>query len=151
MGGGLCRFTRLFLTLSTLGLAVCARWADAQVGKISDPHQVPRARSEVAIDGVIGDEEWREALTLELRYEISPGENTEPPVRTVVYIAYDERHVLVAFRAYDPDPSKIRARYRDRDSTMGDDNVALTLDTFNDERRAYEFWVNPLGAQLDAI
>ncbi len=134
-----------------IGLAVCVSLGEAQVGKTEDPYQILRASSEVTIDGVIGDEEWSGALTLELKYEISPGENTKPPVRTVVFLAFDESHVLVAFRAYDPDPSTIRARYRDRDTTMGDDNVAVTLDTFNDERRAYEFWVNPLGAQLDAI
>ncbi len=147
--GGLLR-PRLALVFA-IGLAVCLSLGEAQVGKAGDPYWVPRAPSEITVDGVIGDEEWSEALTLELRYEIFPGENTEPPVRTVVFLAYDEHHVLVAFRAYDPDPSTIRARYRDRDNIQGDDNVGVTLDTFNDERRAYEFWVSPLGAQLDAI
>ncbi|MDX2437812.1 MAG: DUF5916 domain-containing protein [Acidobacteriota bacterium] len=148
-GGGLLR-ARVALMFA-LGLAVYVHLGEAQTGKIGDPYQVPRATSEVMIDGVVEDEEWSEALRLELRYEVSPGENTEPPVRTVVFMTYDEHHVLVAFKAYDPDPSTIRARYRDRDTIMGDDNVGVTLDTFNDERRAYEFWVNPLGAQMDAI
>jgi hypothetical protein len=29
--------------------------------------------------------------------------------------------------------------------------VGITLDTFNDQRRAYEFMVNPLGVQTDGI
>ncbi len=59
--------------------------------------------------------------------------------------------MLIAFKAYDPEPSTIRARYRDRDRMFGDDFVGVTLDTFNDERRAYEFMVNPLGVQGDGI
>jgi hypothetical protein len=115
------------------------------------PHPVPKATSEVTIDGVIDEQVWRDALTLELNYEVRPGENTEPPVRTVVFITYDEGHVLVAFRAYDHEPEKIRARFRDRDQVRGDDWVGITFDTFNDERRAYEFWVNPLGVQTEGI
>ena len=115
------------------------------------PHTVPKATSEVTIDGVIDEQAWRDALTLELDYEVRPGENTEPPVRTVVFITYDEGHVLVAFRAYDHEPEKIRARFRDRDQVRGDDWVGITFDTFNDERRAYEFWVNPLGVQTEGI
>ena len=81
------------------------------------PHTVPRATSGVTIDGVIEEQAWQDALTLELKYEIRPGENAEPPVRTLVFITYDERYVLVAFRAFDHEPEKIRARYRDRDRT----------------------------------
>jgi hypothetical protein len=69
----------------------------------------------------------------------------------VVLITYDEGRVLVAFRAYDPEPDKIRARFRDHDQIRGDDWVGIMLDTFNDERRAYEFWVNPLGVQTEGI
>jgi hypothetical protein len=115
------------------------------------PHSVPRATSEVSIDGVIDEQAWQDALTLELNYEVQPGENTEPPVRTVVFITYDEDHLLVSFRAYDDEPEKIRARFRDRDHIQGDDWVGIVLDTFNDERRAYEFWVNPFGAQTEGI
>ena len=42
----------------------------------------------------------------------------------------------------------------DRDSIdtfVQDDHVVFLIDTFNDERRAYQFRVNPLGVQADAI
>jgi hypothetical protein len=115
------------------------------------PHHVPRATSEVTIDGVVDELTWQDALTLELNYEVRPGENTEPPVRTVVFITFDEGNVLVAFRAWDHEPEKIRARFRDRDHIRGDGWAGIIFDTFNDERRAYEFWVNPLGVQTEGI
>jgi hypothetical protein len=55
----------------------------------------------------------------------------------------------VAFDARDPDPSAIRAFLRDRDSAYNDDFVGVVIDSFNDERRAFEFFSNPLGAQMD--
>ena len=125
--------------------------AAAETGSRDNPHRVTRATSEIIIDGAIDEPAWDDALSLELEYEIRPGENVKPPVRTVVLITYDEHRVLVAFRAFDPEPERIRARYRDRDHIYQDDTVGIVLDTFNDERRAYEFHVNPLGVQLDAI
>ena len=42
----------------------------------------------------------------------------------------------------------------DRDDVgtlVQDDHVSVTIDTFNDQRRGYQFRVNPLGVQADAI
>ena len=47
--------------------------------------------------------------------------------------------------------SSIRAYLRDRDSAFNDDFVGVVLDTFNDQRRAFEFFVNPFGVQMDLI
>jgi hypothetical protein len=115
------------------------------------PFEVPRATSQVTVDGVLDEQAWQDALTLDLDYEVRPGENTRPPVRTIVYLTYDKEQLLVAFTAFDDEPATIRARFRDRDHIHGDDWVGIVIDTFNDERRAYEFWVNPLGIQTDGI
>lgn len=145
-----CAEARALLLAVVLGSTGGNAWAQTEIEE-KTPFIVPRATSEVTIDGVIEEQAWEDALTLELNYEVRPGENTEPPVRTVIFIAYDTGHVLVAFRSYDAEPRKIRARFRDRDAIGGDDRVGITLDTFNDQRRAYEFMVNPLGVQEDGI
>ena len=114
-------------------------------------YRVPAAASAVRVDGVLDEEAWQGALALELRYEVQPGENVPPPVRTEVLLAYDESHLYVAFRARDPNSPAIRARLRDRDSLSLDDWVGVVLDTFNDERRGYFFQANPLGVQQDRV
>jgi len=113
------------------------------------PHRVPKVNGRVHIDGVIDDEIWRQALILELTVEVDPGENIEAPVQTDVYLAYDDHNLYVAFDAHDPDPAAIRANLADRDRCHGDDMVGIILDTFNDQRRSYDFISNPLGVQLD--
>lgn len=113
------------------------------------PLQVQKAASKISVDGVLDEPAWKSAATMELKYETRPAENTPPPVKTEVFVTYDEGHFYMAFRAHDPNPSQIRAHLSDRDTAFSDDFVGVVLDTFNDERRAVELFVNPLGVQMD--
>jgi hypothetical protein len=115
------------------------------------PHRVPRINSEVKIDGYLDEEVWGEAAKIDANVEVSPGENIPAPVKTEVYIAYDNSNIYVAFKAFDPDPSQIRATFCDRDDIWDGDWVLILFDTFNDERRCYDFGCNPLGIQADII
>ncbi|MCP5105934.1 MAG: carbohydrate binding family 9 domain-containing protein [bacterium] len=115
------------------------------------PHRIPGAASKIKIDGTLDEDAWNKALVMKLNYEVRPGENIESPVKTDVLLIYGKDSLYVAFRAYDPNPSTIRARIRERDNIDGDDWVAIVLDTFNDERRTYNFYSNPFGVQADEI
>jgi len=117
----------------------------------ADMVEIPEKASEIRIDGRIRAEEWSGAARFKIAYEVSPGENIPAPVETEVWISSDQDALYAAFRCHDPEPEKIRARYRDRDDIWQDDSVNIVLDTFNDQRRAFEFAVNPLGVQMDAI
>lgn len=112
------------------------------------PLQVPKASSHIRIDAVLDEPAWEKALILELPYEVYPGENTPAPVKTECLLTYNESCLYAAFRAYDPEPSKIRAHIRDR-RCFDDDFVGIYVDTFNDQRRAFRFWVNPYGVQQE--
>ncbi|WP_404343859.1 DUF5916 domain-containing protein [Pseudoalteromonas mariniglutinosa] len=103
----------------------------------------------IDIDGQLNEPHWQEATLVPLSYQNEPNEKGTPPVKTDAYLYEDGRYLYVGIIAYDPDPSQIRASLRDRDTLWQDDNVALMIDTFNDERTGYEFYVNPLGAQGD--
>ena len=104
------------------------------------------------IDGVLDDAAWQEAAQLTGFYETRPGENVPPPVKTIAYIAYDDENFYFAFKAYDPKPQSIRVTMTDRDNIRGnDDFIGIELDTFNDQRRAFQFLLNPFGIQADSI
>ncbi|MES1241557.1 MAG: DUF5916 domain-containing protein [Acidobacteriota bacterium] len=113
------------------------------------PVPVGRAASSIKIDGSLDDAAWSGAAVIELVVETRPAENQPPPVKTECLVTYDDDRLYVAFRAHDPDPSKIRAHLSDRDNAYDDDFVGIVLDPFNDERRAFEFFANPLGVQMD--
>lgn len=114
-------------------------------------YDLPFSKNEKKIDGIIEEEEWRGSLLISDFYEIMPGENTKPPVDTIVYMTYTLENFYIAFKCFDPEPKKIRARYADRDNAFADDLVGIFLDTFNDQRNAFEFIVNPFGSQMDCL
>ncbi len=154
-------FTRKTLSASCLLLALAqaaltlpahaAETAPAGGRVRSAPIDIAHVTGQAKMDGVIDEPLWQQATTFDLPYEIRPGENTPADAHTTVYVAENGAQLLIAFVADDPDPSKIRAFLRDRDSAYMDDFAGVVLDTFDDERRAYEFFVNPLGAQMDLI
>jgi hypothetical protein len=115
----------------------------------ADAARVPHRMAEVAIDGRLDDELWQHALLIQLDVEVNPRENEAAAVQTFVYIIEDGAQLYVAFDARDPEPEKIRAYLRDRDTAYNDDFVGIVLDTFNDERRGFEFFANALGVQMD--
>jgi hypothetical protein len=110
---------------------------------------LPRINDAVKIDGSLDDEAWRNALQIEVNTETNPGENVPAKVKTVAYLMENGNSLFVAFDARDPDPGAIRAFLRDRDSAYNDDFVGVVIDSYNDQRRAFEFFSNPLGAQMD--
>ena len=114
-------------------------------------YNIPRVDLKPRIDGQIDQEEWSQATRIPVNIETNPNDNVPAEVEAQALLMEDGEVLYVAFIALDPDPDQIRAFYRDRDSMWNDDWVSIVLDTFNDERRAFEFFANPYGVQADAI
>ena len=95
---------------------------------------------------------WDEAAVIETFYEIQPGDNIAPPVKTIARIGYDDKFFYASFWCEDPDISKIRAPYVDRDGITDDqDYVGILLDVENAHRAAIDFWIGPRGIQADSV
>jgi hypothetical protein len=111
---------------------------------------IPFFEKSPVIDGRLGDEAWKSAVVLRDFYQIQPGDNAPPLEPTEVLLGYDAKFLYVAFRAQDG-PGKVRAHVAKRDAIFDDDYVGMFLDTFNDKRKAYALFFNPLGIQADGI
>ncbi|MGI8731895.1 MAG: DUF5916 domain-containing protein [Pyrinomonadaceae bacterium] len=116
----------------------------------ANPVIIPKFEKPPSIDGVLNDDVWKSAVMLKDFYQIDPGDNIAPSKPTEVLIGYDSRFLYIAFRAFD-EPDKIRSTVAKRDNIFQDDHVGFYLDTFNDKRRAFEIFFNPLGIQGDGI
>jgi hypothetical protein len=124
----------------------------AETPPTGPPLAVPRVDGRIVVDGRLDDAVWQQAAVLDTFYETYPADNTEPNVKTVAYLVYDDRAFYIGIHAFDPEPMKIRAPFVERDNVLGtDDNVAVFLDTRNDRRTAIELRVNPRGNQSDAV
>jgi hypothetical protein len=116
----------------------------------ASPVRIARFATPPKIDGLLDDDIWGQATILKDFYQIQPGDNIAPSKPAQVLLGYDARHLYIGFRAPD-EPGKVRATVAKRDEIWDDDNVGIFLDTFNDRRRCYALFFNPLGVQADGI
>jgi len=112
---------------------------------------MPRIPGHIAVDGDPSEEAWSAAAVVDSFYEIVPGDNVEPPVRTVGLLGYDSEFLYVGVRCQDPDPSSIRAPYVDRDHVANQDLVQIDLDARDEGRWSMIFRINPRGVQADGV
>jgi hypothetical protein len=114
--------------------------------------RIVAAYGPIVVDGDLSDAGWRGAARVDTWYEVRPGDNVPPRVRSVGYLAYDDRFLYAGFEFFDPDPFQIRAPYSDRDDiSSGTDYGGIVLDTRNDGRTGIEFLATPRGIQYDAV
>ncbi len=102
------------------------------------------------MDGKLDEPVWQTAVVLKDFYQIQPGDNNAPSKPTEVLLGYDAKFLYIAFRAFD-EPDKIRSTVAKRDNIFQDDYVGFYMDTFNDQRKAFEVFFNPLGIQGDGV
>jgi hypothetical protein len=114
------------------------------------PVRVPKFDKVPVIDGKLDDEIWKSAAVLSNFYQTRPGDNIAPSQPTEVLVGYDAKTLYVAFRARD-EAGKVRATVPKRDNIWEDDYVGMMLDTFDDQRKAYALFFNPVGVQADGI
>ncbi len=134
-----------------VAMTLTAAPARAQIVR-GETYAITRASGAIAIDGTLNDEGWRDAMRVERWYEVQPGDNIAPIVRTVGYLTYDDKFLYAAFEFDDPNPKAIVAPYGDHDALSGSvDFAGMFLDTRNEGHTAYEFFVTAHNVQFDAV
>ena len=109
---------------------------------------IPRLESPIEFDGKVGEGEWESVDTLSLISHWSAyAEN--PNGRTLFRVAYDDRFLYFSTVCYD-DPKRILEPTFERDRwEMNMDQVAIILDTYNDNENGLLFAVTPTGSRID--
>ncbi|OKY25563.1 carbohydrate binding family 9 domain-containing protein [Thalassotalea sp. PP2-459] len=142
--------TLYFLACSLTIFCSCITSHNAYSKQKKDIH-IPRIQGEISVDADLTDPQWQHATKVSLDIVTRPYNNTKSPISTEALLMENGEVFYLAFVAQDPDPTQIRAFIRDRDKSWGDDIVGIKIDTFNDQRAAYRFLVNPMGSQIDGI
>ncbi len=112
---------------------------------------IAKTSGNIVIDAILNEPQWQSATKVLINNVTRPYDNTPSPVHTEALLMESEGYFYLAFIAKDPDINEIRAFLKDRDKSWGDDLVGIKIDTYNDQRSAYRFLVNPLGVQIDGI
>lgn len=111
----------------------------------------PRIEVEPEIDGILEEEEWQMAVSINNFTQQEPSEGDAATEETVVSLMYSAKALYIAVEAFDSVPEGIVATERRRDSPrlFDEDNFQIILDTFHDGRSGYMFLTNPLGGKLE--
>jgi hypothetical protein len=114
------------------------------------PLNIPYHNGDITVDGELDEDLWSKALQVDLNIVNSPWNNLPSPVKTTAKLIENGEFLYVSIVAFDPEPEKIQGFLTDRDNAWGHDIVGFKLDTHNNRRLNYEFFVNPYGVQNDA-
>jgi hypothetical protein len=114
---------------------------------------IRKATGHITIDGDLSDEAWQHATRIDKWYETQPGDNTEPKVKNIGYLTFDDRFLYAGFEFEDPNPSAMRAPFADRDNIGNgfDDYAGILLDARNTGSTGVLFVVTPRNIQYDSI
>jgi hypothetical protein len=130
--------------LSPRGLG--AQQSQPEMAKVANAVRAERAP---VIDGRDDDPVWRTAPATSEFLEFIPSEGKTPRFRTEFRAAYDDRHLYVFVRAFDPHPDSIMTALTRRDVRGPSDQLKVMVDAYHDRRSGFEFAVNPLGVKRD--
>ncbi len=114
---------------------------------------INRISSQVKIDGVLGEEFWKEAEPIQNFVMFRPGVNTPEPKgkETIVKIAYDDDAIYVGAVLYDDNIDSIPKQIMGRDQFGNTDFFGIVLNPSNDQQNDFEFFVHYTGSQSDAF
>jgi hypothetical protein len=116
------------------------------------PIHITRAAGPITIDADLSDPGWQGATKIETWFETNPGDNLPAKIKNVGYLTYDDRFFYAAFEFYDPDPSRIRAPFAERDNVSSEtDYGGIIINPRNDGRSGLLLLANPRGIQYDAV
>ena len=99
-------------------------------------------------DGIVDEDEWRNAQRFSISYEIEPADNGPAQHATEVFVTHTETDIYMGFIAF-CDMKNLRSSLRSRDNIGNDDNVAVGFDPYGDGRYMIVLGANPEGSQFD--
>ena len=103
-----------------------------------------------SIDGKLDDMVWQSIPPITELWQREPLDGEPVSERTEIRIAYDSTNLYFGIRAWDSEPQRLVKSVYERDGFMpADDSMLFAIDSNNDDRTAFVFEGNTVGAQTD--
>ena len=109
----------------------------------------PLENNVLTIDGLLDESFWSSAEFRSDFIQREPLENEIPSEKTEFSVCYDTDYLYVGIRAYSKNPNTIKGRLTRRDEWSPSDWLYIFIDSYNDNRTAFEFGLNPVGVKRD--
>ncbi len=111
-----------------------------------------RITSAIKIDGLLDDPAWKDAPLADKFTALRPTPFVpeSPDNATQIYFVYDNEGIYVGGYLHEKFKDSIAAELTGRDGFGNNDFVGVIFDTYNDKLNGFEYFVTPLGEQMDA-
>ncbi len=104
----------------------------------------------ITLDGVLDEPAWAEAEPATDFTQREPMEGEPASEPTEIRILYDEEAIYFGVSAWDSQPENLVINTLKQDfAHTQEDGASVYLDTFNDDRNGFGFYINPAGAKKD--
>ncbi|MBT6201208.1 MAG: carbohydrate binding family 9 domain-containing protein [Bacteroidetes Order II. Incertae sedis bacterium] len=104
----------------------------------------------LSIDGFLNENMWNQAALTSDFTEYIPTDGRPAEDQTRVLVWYGSEALYIGIEA-DEVHGEVRSTLADRDKLDNDDRLVIVLDTYDDQRSAFAFIVNPIGQQADGM
>lgn len=113
------------------------------------PIVITKLTGAINFDGVPDEEVWQSVQSLSMVMH-KPDFGTEPKETTIAKLTYDGEYFYFSGYINYKDPRNIRAIGKKRDATSSSSEwFGFILDSFNDRKNAFAFFINPNGVRKD--
>ncbi|MES1215942.1 MAG: DUF5916 domain-containing protein [Bacteroidota bacterium] len=118
------------------------------------PKKIAAKRTEAAIklDGLLDDAAWKDApAALDYtEFRPTPFRKEDTANRTEVYMLYNDEGIYLGGYCYERTKDSISSELTGRDGFGNNDFIGFIFDTYNDKINGFEYFITPLGEQMDA-
>ncbi|MEO7312287.1 MAG: DUF5916 domain-containing protein [Chitinophagaceae bacterium] len=111
-----------------------------------------RATGPIKIDGKLDEAAWKDAPKAEgyTEFRPTPFKQEDPGKKTEVYMLYTDEGLYLGGYCHEPSRDSISTEVTGRDGFGNNDFIGFIFDTYKDHINGFEYFVTPLGQQMDA-
>ena len=122
--------------------------------KIPPPKSLPAQRftGTIVIDGELSDSAWKTAplATDFIEFRPTPFAKETKTNRTEMYMLYSNDGIYIGGYCHELSKDSISTELAGRDGFGNNDFVGVIFDTYKDKTNGFEYFITPLGEQMDA-
>ncbi|MEE8349188.1 MAG: DUF5916 domain-containing protein [Acidobacteriota bacterium] len=104
----------------------------------------------ILLDGILDESAWQDALPVTGFIQREPYQGEPATEKTEVRLLYDDEALYIGVWAWDREPESLIINSLKQDFPhRDDDGFSFYIDSFNDDRNALGFYINPAGAKRE--
>ncbi len=113
---------------------------------------IKKTNAAIKIDGVLDDAAWKDAPVANKFTEMrpTPFKSESSETASEVYITYNNEGLYVGGYYHEKTKDSIATELIGRDGFGNNDFAGIILDTYQDKLNGFEYFVTPLGEQMDS-